>query len=100
MKYDHAGPLETSTRAGVHVGIASADCAEPTLVKAEREKRNPENMTGVEAAELHGAAALRARQAIVVAEGNALLAEAVKTVEDEHTSPRWEALRQYNAERV
>jgi hypothetical protein len=37
---------------------------------------------------MHGAAGLRAREAVVVAEGDALLAEVVNTVEDEPASPR------------
>ena len=85
---EQAGPLETPARARVNVGIASADGAEPALVKAERENGNPENVQGVEAPDLHGAAGLPAREAVVVAEGDALLAEVVNAVQDEHASPR------------
>ncbi len=87
-KNDQAGPLETSAGAGMDVGIASADGAEPARVKAERENGNPENVPGVEAADLDGAAGLRAREAVVVAEGDAPRTQAVKTVKDEHAGPR------------
>jgi hypothetical protein len=98
QKNDQAGPLEARAPATEDVGIPSAGGREPALVIAERENRNPENMPGVEAADLYGAAGLRARAAVVVAEGDAFLPEAVKTVENQHASPRGEALRQYNAE--
>jgi len=49
----------------------------------QRQYRNPEDMPSIEAANLNGAARLSAREAIIIAEGDALGTESVDAVGDE-----------------
>ena len=80
---DQTGPFESATRAWVHVRLSVAGDTNPTLVEAERQEGNPENVIGVESTNLHGAPRLRAGETIVVAKSDPPRAEMVHAVEDE-----------------
>jgi len=73
----------------VNVRQAAASGAEPAFVESKRQQRNPENMPGVESADLHGTTGLRAVEAVVIAKSDALRPKVVHAVEDEQGSSRW-----------
>ena len=89
---DETRPFESATRAGMHVRLFVAGGTKPAFVEAEWKKRNPENVVGVEGANLHGAARLGAGEAVVVAKGDPLGAEAVHAVNDEQGHGRGRGL--------
>src|SRR6267143_681007 len=80
---DETRPFESATRAGMHVRLFVAGGTKPAFVEAEWKKRNPENVVGVEGANLHGAARLevvlsrkahkRTQPRMAVAGGRALI---------------------------
>jgi hypothetical protein len=61
-------------------------------VKAERQKRNPEKMKGVEGTDLDGTTRPSAGEAIVIAKSEAFGAELVDPVEDDQDDSRWTKL--------
>lgn len=85
---DETRPFESTTRAGMHVGLFVAGGTKPGLMEAERQEGNPENVVGVEGANLYGAARLGAGEAVVVAKGDPLGAEAVHAVDNKQGGSR------------
>jgi hypothetical protein len=58
--------------------------AHPAFQESEWQERDPKNVPRVEAPNLHRPACLPARQAIVIAKGNAFAPEVVDAIDEDH----------------
>ena len=80
QKNDQTSPFESTTCPWVHVRLFPTVCTTPAFVEAERHKRNPEEMPGIESTDLDGTVRQCAGEAVVTTKSNALRAKSVDSV--------------------
>lgn len=84
---DQTIPFKPAARSEVDMRKPVAVCTNPTLVEAERQQRNSENMQSIESANLRGTPRLRAGKAVVVATRHPLRAEMIQAMNDKQGFP-------------